>query len=84
MARQPPDPRQHQHAALQRACRLGQQPAELLPTREREDLVFDLWCASWTDTEIATHTRMSTYTAARIRNRMGLPARPHTETQGVA
>lgn len=81
---QPPDPDGRQHAQLLRDCRLGQQPAELLHPRDRQELVYDLWLAHWTDAEIATHTRMSTYTAARIRERMGLPARPNTETQGVA
>lgn len=81
---QPPDPDGRQHAQLQRACRLGQQPAELLHPRDRQELVYDLWLAHWTDAEIATHTRMSTYTAARIRNRMGLPARPLHQAGEVA
>lgn len=69
---------------LYRACLAGQEPAEALDRADRQHLVYDLWRLGWTDAEIATHTRMSTYTAARIRARIGLPVRPHTETQGVA
>lgn len=53
------------------ACR-GQLPAEALPTRDREDLVYNLNQLGWSDAEIAEHTRMTKYTTARIRSRLGL------------
>jgi hypothetical protein len=54
------------------ACRAGLEPAEALPAYARDWLVHDLVCEGWTDVEIATWTRMSTYTTARIRERLGL------------
>jgi hypothetical protein len=51
----------------------GNEPAETLPTRERELLVAELHARKWTDREVAAHCRMTTYTAARIRTRLGLP-----------
>jgi hypothetical protein len=65
------------------ACRRGTQPAELLDPAQREHLVYDLWCDGWTDVEIATHTRMTTYTTGRIRDRLGLAAHP-TSKRGAA
>lgn len=53
------------------ACN-GTLPAEALPTRDREDLVYDLHQLGWSDVEIAEYTRMTTYTTARIRSRLGL------------
>lgn len=67
---------------LMAACRRGDIPAEALPTEDRERLVRQLWRAGWTDVEVATHTRMSTYTTGRIRERLGLPA--HRYTKGAA
>jgi hypothetical protein len=58
---------------LWQACCQGREPAEALDPRDREDLVEELVVQGWTDTEIATLTRMSTYTTARIRTRLGLP-----------
>lgn len=55
-------------------CRAGQAPAEALDVRDREQLVRELWAEKLTDAEIAEHTRMTTYTAARIRDRLGLAA----------
>lgn len=55
-------------------CCLGVEPAESLHPRDREDLVATLVERGWTDVEIAVLTRMTTYTAARIRDRLGLPA----------
>lgn len=69
--------------ALVDACRRGHEPAELLTTSEREHLVFDLWAAGWNDLEVASHTRMTTYTTGRIRARLGLAAHP-TSTRGAA
>lgn len=74
-----PDTAPINHAALYAACRRGDLPAEVLTTRQRERLVCDLWGLGWTDVEIATHTRMSTYTAARIRGRLGLEVRRRVE-----
>lgn len=59
---------------LYAACWRGDQPAEVLDTADREHLLYDLWRQGWTDAEIATHTRMTTYTAERIRTRLGLRA----------
>lgn len=56
-------------------CWEGLEPAEALSTRDREDLVWQLHERGWTDVEIAEHTRMTTYTAARIRERLGLCVR---------
>lgn len=56
------------------ACRAGLEPAEALPTYARDWLVHDLVSEGWTDVEIATWTRMSTYTTARIRERLRLTA----------
>lgn len=59
---------------LWRACCAGREPAESLDPRDREDLVAALVERGWTDVQIAVLTRMSTYTTARIRGRLGLPA----------
>jgi hypothetical protein len=59
---------------LYRACRLGRDPAEALSTEDRERLVDELHRLGWSDTQIAEHTRMSTYTTVRIRERLMLPA----------
>jgi hypothetical protein len=64
-------------ARLYRACLAGDLPAEILDDpRDRERLLRELWSCGWTDAEIATHTRMTTYTTGRIRARIGLAARP--------
>lgn len=54
------------------ACCAGLEPAERLHTKDREDLVAALHSRGWTDLEIATYTRMTDYTAARIRARLQL------------
>jgi len=51
-------------------ARAGDLPAEALPTRERERLVADLAALGWTDAEIAEHTHQTTYTTARIHQRV--------------
>lgn len=66
----PPAPRSGRHLWL--ACWNGQLPAEVLSTRDREDLVWHLVDRGWTDREIAEHTCMTEYTTARIRTRLGL------------
>lgn len=53
-------------------CCAGELPAEKLSTRDREDLITELYELGWPDSEIAEHTRLSTYTTARIRDRLGL------------
>lgn len=63
------------------ACCAGSEPAELLDPRDREDLVAGLVDRGWTDRQIAEHTRMSTYTTARIRERIGLPANQPSSRQ---
>lgn len=61
-------------------ARAGRLPAEALPTQLRWQLVIDLHSLRWTDVEIAEHTRMTTYTTARIRDSLGLrPNRPRAE-----
>lgn len=52
----------------------GEWPADALSTLDRQALVLILHQRGWTDVEIACHTRMSTYTTARIRTRLGLAA----------
>lgn len=54
-------------------CRRGEVPAELLDADERAQLVAWFWQCGWSDAEIAAHTRMSTYTTCRIRERLRLP-----------
>jgi hypothetical protein len=74
-----PDTAPQQRRRVRRACWEGREPAETLSPRDRDELVYDLWCAGWSDTEIAAHTRLSTYTAARIRRRLGLAPQPRSE-----
>jgi hypothetical protein len=50
----------------------GELPAEVLPTKDKERLVAELWAAGWSDLEIACHTKWSTYTVTRLRERLGL------------
>jgi DNA-binding NarL/FixJ family response regulator len=60
----------------------GQLPADALQTTDRQTLVLVLHQRGWSDVEIATHTRMSTYTTARIRERIKLA--PNTSCKGAA
>jgi hypothetical protein len=57
---------------LYQACLDGREPADILRSSWRDELVHKLHRRGWTDVEIATHTRMTTYTTARIRSRMKL------------
>ncbi|ROP36266.1 hypothetical protein [Saccharothrix texasensis] len=50
----------------------GREPAEALPTDQRAQLVDGLVRGGLTDTEIAERLHMTTYTAARIRERLQL------------
>lgn len=69
-----------------RAVLDGTEPAEALTTADRHRLVTALHAASWTDLDIASHTRMTLYTAARIRgDLLHLPVnRPRPVGEGVA
>ncbi|RJQ68099.1 hypothetical protein D5S17_32880 [Pseudonocardiaceae bacterium YIM PH 21723] len=66
------------------ACRQGVEPAEILPPLLRQQLVQELHGAGWTDAEIAAHTRLTTYTVARIRARFAPPNPPRQQLGGVA
>lgn len=54
----------------------GQEPAEALVPADRELLVRTLVGWGWRDLRIAELTSMTTYTTARIRERLGLAAHP--------
>lgn len=60
---------------LYRAVLEGTEPAETLPTILRQRVVAELHHRGWTDVEVAGHTFMTTYTACRIREEMGLSPR---------
>lgn len=70
----PPDTKWLSRQRMLRLAYDGHLPAEALSTKDRETLVWDLHAAGWTDCEIATHTRMTTFTTGRIRARLGLAA----------
>lgn len=66
-------------------CLAGDEPAEILPARDREDLVYVLVHElGWTDREVAAHTRMTDYTTARIRERLGLKPNQPNDTTAAA
>ena len=66
-------------------CLAGEEPAEILPPRDREDLVYVLVHElGWTDREVAAHTRMTDYTTARIRDRLGLKPNQPNDTTAAA
>jgi hypothetical protein len=71
---------------LYAAALAGHEPAEALTTSDRRRLVAQLHRAGWTDADIAVHTALTTYTAARIRDGLDLP--PNTAeaaaTKGAA
>lgn len=56
-------------------CLDGEAPAEALSTVARGLLVAELCIDGWTDQQIAAHTRLTLYTATRIRAGLGLS--PH-------
>lgn len=68
------------HWRLWQRCMEGKEPAESLPTKDREDLVWQLHERHWSDKEIADHTRMTLYTTVRIRERLGLAAQQPAAT----
>lgn len=64
------------------ACVEGREPAESLPTNDREDLVYHLvHDLGWTDLQVAEHTRMTTSVTVRIRERIGLA--PNHESSSI-
>ena len=73
-------PPQASRDALYLAALDGREPAEALTTRDRATLVFELHWSGFTDFEIAERCRMTLYTTARIRDRIGLPANPGKRT----
>lgn len=79
MTTPPAPPGQRSNSGRWRACCAGELPAEALSTRDREDLLAELHERGWTDFEIAEHTRMSTYTTARVLDRLGLASNSRGE-----
>ncbi|MER7078160.1 MULTISPECIES: hypothetical protein [Bacteria] len=67
-------------SARRRHCAAGHWPAEALTPAERERLVAELHDRGLTDREIADHCRMSTFTAGRILDRLGLAPNPSKDT----
>lgn len=61
----------------------GELPAEALTnTGDREQLIHELWTAGWTDLQVAVHTRWTSYTVARIRERLGHAANHTAQRRG--
>lgn len=60
----------------------GRMAAEALEGTDRDRLLAALHARGWTDLHIAVHTLWSTYTVARIRDRMGLS--PNTQKGAAA
>lgn len=82
---QPPPLVRISYTRILTACWNGELPAELLERGDRDQLIYELWKAGWTDAEVAAHTRLSTYTSARIRERLGLSVHvPHWKEHGAA
>ncbi len=70
------------HPLQYRAALDGREPAEALTTRDRARLVAELTAAGWSVPDIAEHTRQTTYTTARIRDRLvaaGVTTPPNLE-----
>lgn len=62
----------------------GREPAEALTTRDRWRLVAEMHRAGMTDQAMAARARMTVFTAARIREGMGLRPRRDRVASGVA
>jgi transcriptional regulator with GAF, ATPase, and Fis domain len=64
----------------------GKEPAEALPTHQRQVIVRVLHRRGWTDADVADRLRMTLYTAARIRQDLRLPPNltTHVEWRAVA
>lgn len=75
----PPDTRPLHRAHLIRACRTGTEPLETLALAgmpaERDALLASWLRRGWTVTEIAQHTRSTTYTIGRLVSRLHEHAR---------
>lgn len=67
-----------------RAALTGREPAEALCGADRDLLWRTLVGWGWTDRRIAEHTRTTTYTTVRIRERLGLSANRPAERSAVA
>lgn len=78
-----PDTRPLLRSGLIAACWRGELPAEALDTSDREWLIGELHRAGWADVEIAAHTKLSTYTVGRIRERLGIEPNA-TDIRGIA
>lgn len=52
----------------------GELPGEALRPKDSDRLLAELHGLGWTDAQIATHTSWSTYTVARMRDRLDLEA----------
>lgn len=67
------------------AARLGLEPAEALVSGDRHRLVAELHGLGWDDQRIAAHTRMTTYSTARIRGALGLlpSSRPRVKEEAA-
>lgn len=61
--------------SLYLSCKRGDTPADVLPTGDRELLLAELAGLGWSVVRIADHTMLSTYTTARILERLGLEVR---------
>jgi len=59
-----------EHPLQYRAALDGREPAEALTTADRARLVAELVARGWDVQRIAAHTRQTTYTTARIRDRL--------------
>ncbi|RZQ59820.1 hypothetical protein [Amycolatopsis suaedae] len=77
-----PDVRATARRLLYDLARRGELPAEALDTKDRSRLFAELWERGWTDAEIGVHTKTTTFTVARVRERLGLA--PRTITKGAA
>lgn len=68
-----------EHPQQYTAALAGREVAEALTAPDRARLVRELHGRGWTDVQVATLTRMSTFTVAEIRVRLGLAANATTE-----
>lgn len=77
--------RRPDHPLQYSAARDGHEPAEALTPNDRDRLFLRLHALGWSDTDIAQHTKTTSYTTARLRAGLGLlPNRPGASTKGAA
>ncbi|WP_156365201.1 hypothetical protein [Sciscionella sediminilitoris] len=81
---EPPDVHAERRRWAYAEAMRGALPAEALDRKDGERLLAELWHAGWTDTEIAVHTKWSTYTVGRIRDRLGLATHSTNHTRKVS